>query len=178
MKKQLLLFLIGAVLGSFYDGFHTYSNTTYYPNPWILKMAWWVPLNFGLAILAVADSHVSLDRTLKRKGRGLSWAAVLSGLALFGVLYFTSGFLPRPSAEKAVILWLGAVFLWILFDRTWQGVLLGILTGVVGSLVEITMTSLGLFFYVRPDFHGIPCWLPALYFGASVTVGNLGRKLL
>src|SRR4030095_8726593 len=177
MKIQIILFILGAILGSFYDGFHHHSGTTYYPNPWIFKMAWWVPLNFGLAILAVANSHVLMDRILKRSSRPLSWGLVVLGLAFFGAVYWMSGFLPT---DRLKYLWVytGAAIIWLLFDRTWQGIVLALLTGIAGSAVEITLIALKLFFYVRPDFMGIPYWLPGLYFAASVTVGNLGRKLI
>src|SRR5262245_22716718 len=125
MKKQLLLFILGAILGSFYDGFHTHSGTTYYPDSWILKMAWWVPLNFGLAILAVANSHVLIDRVLGRPDRPQSWVSVVLGLFLFGVVYWLSGFLPTDSM-KYLWVYTGALLIWLMFDRTWQGLVLAL----------------------------------------------------
>src|SRR4029450_10927465 len=154
MKKQIFLFILGAILGSFYDGFHTHSGTTYYPDPWILKMAWWVPLNFGLAILAVANSHVMMDRLLGRPSRPLSWGEIVLGLLLFGAVYWMSGYLPTDKL-KYICVYAGGILIWILFDRTWQGFVLALMTGVVGSAVEITLIAFKLFFYVRPDFMGI-----------------------
>jgi hypothetical protein len=174
-RSSLILFLTGALLGSFFDGFHTHSGTTYYTHPWVFKMAWWVPLLFGGATWAIGDSHVRCDRVLRRFQRVLSWPPILAGLFLFGVIYYLSGYSHSPL--KFYFILGGSLFLWILFDRTGQGILLGLGTGIIGSLVEITLTHFDYFHYTSPDRWGIPYWLPFLYFGASVAVGNLGRKL-
>jgi hypothetical protein len=175
IRSSLILFFTGAVLGSIFDGFHTHSGTTFYPHPWFLKMAWWVPLLFGAATWAIGDSHVKMDRVLARDKRGMSGSRVIIGLFIFGIIYFNSGFI--HNSLKFYFTIGGALFLWLIFDRTWQGVLLGLLTGVAGSCVEITLTHFHFFQYTSPERWGIPYWLPFLYFGASVAVGNLGRLL-
>jgi hypothetical protein len=100
---------------------------------------------------------------------------VMAGLLIFGILYFASGFL--PVSLKFYFILGGALLIWLLFDRSWQGALLGLGTGLAGSCVEITLTHFDYFHYTSPDRWGIPYWLPFLYVGASVAVGNLGRKL-
>lgn len=179
LRAILVLFVTGAILGSVCDGFHTHSLTTFYPRPWILKMAWWVPLLFGSAGLAIGLTHPVCDRWFKRQQKlPLSWYVIISGLGLFMGLYFLSGFLNFSNSYKFFLLGILSVLFWGFFDRTWQGLALGILTALVGCTVEIMLSALGLFDYTHPDLWGIPAWLPWLYIAGSTTVGNLGRKLV
>lgn len=173
----LFLFLAGGILGAVFDGFHTHSGTTYYPHIWIFMMAWWVPLLFGSAGVSVGLSHLHLDLHLKRKPYTGTWLQVTVGILAFGAIYFASGFLPASNLEKFVVLGLASVGLWYVFDRTWQGFLQAIPTALVGCTIEILLIHFGKFYYNNPDFLGIPAWLPFLYLSASVSVGNLARKL-
>lgn len=182
MKKffaaSFQLFLIGALLGAICDGFHTHSGTTFYPEPLILKMAWWVPVLFGSAALTIGLTHVLGDRLLKRPNKNVSWPSVITGLLLFIALYYISGFLRTDWQTKLLVLGIGNSILWLLYDRTWQGSFLALGTALVGCYVEIYLSQQGLFSYTHPHIWGIPYWLPFLYVGASVTVGNLARKIL
>jgi hypothetical protein len=91
-----------------------------------------------------------------------------------------TAFVPLKSGSSLDLLIAGSTILvWLLLDRTWQGVVLAILTAIVGTLVEITLVRLGAFWYLPPKdaLFGVGSWLPWLYFSASVAVGNLGRFL-
>lgn len=179
MARALLrLFLLGAVLGSFYDGFHTHSGATAYARPLWLGMAWWTPLLFGAAAVGIADTHVRLDRLLGRRPRALPGWALAAGLLYFGVFYYLSGYLPAGNPVKLAILVAGFGVLWALSDRTWQGVALALFTAAIGCAFEALLTGAGAFTHLRADFFGIPCWLPGLYMLASVAIGNLGRRAL
>ena len=171
-------FLWGALLGSFFDGFHTHGGMTSYPRPWFWMMAWWTPLVFGLAALSIAVSHVLLDRELRRPSRSLSTFAVLGGLGYFGGFYYLSGFLRVGNPEKLALLIMGWAALYAVLDRTWQGAVLALSTAAVGCTVEILLTGAGAFTHLRADRWGIPMWLPALYLLASLALGNLGRFML
>lgn len=93
-------------------------------------------------------------------------------------MYFASGFLVVSEKIKIVALAIMAFTVWYLFDKSLSGLILAFIVGICGSLVEIMIISTGHFYYNNPDFHGVPYWLPLLYIAASVSVGNLGRKLL
>jgi len=177
-RPLALLFLVGATVGPVLDGFHTHSGTLAYPDPWIYRMAFWVPLLFGTAVMQIATSHVQMDAFLKRPGRLLSWVSVLVGIATFVAAYFLSGFWQVDSLILSGVLGAIAIGIWFGFDRTWQGVLLAILTAIIGTAFESFLIRLGAFYYLAPDFVGVPYWLFFLYLSASVTVGNLGRKIL
>lgn len=176
-KKYFITFILGAILGPIGDGFHTHSQTLYYPEVLFLKMAWWVPFLFGSATVFIAHSHLTFDRLLKRPQKKLSWTTVVIGLASFMFLYFCSGFLKIETIPMVVFLAIGSSMVYLTMDRTWQGAIYCVLTALIGSLVEVAISGFDLFYYYEPDILGIPYWLPFLYIAASVAVGNFARKL-
>lgn len=175
--RALFLFGFGAVVGSIFDGFHTYSGVTEYTNPVFMKAAWWVPPVFGAATFAIGATHVKADALLGRR-RVPSWLEAGLGMLVFGALYYLSGFWQASNAAKLALLAAGAAASWALLDRRPHAIGLMLFTAAVGPLVEIAMVSTGLFRHVGSDFAGIPLWLPGLYAVASVSVGNLGRRVL
>ncbi len=91
------------------------------------------------------------------------------------VLWIGSGLIPASNGVIALVLAAGAALLLWAFDRTWQGVVLAVGTGLGGVVVEATLVRVGLFHHTRPDVLGLPVWLPFVYFGGSVAIGNLAR---
>lgn len=176
-KFVLWLFLLGATLGSFMDGFHTYSHTTAYTNPVFLKMAWWVPLLFGSAYVFIGVSHVDFYKFFKPKKEFLGWDRVILSFFLFALVYFASAFLHTENSFKVILLYSSAILIWMFFSGNWQGILLAVLTGLAGSSVEILLSHYKTFSYLQPDIWGIPYWLPSLYMCGSIAGGNLVRKL-
>lgn len=176
-SRAALLLALGAVVGSFLDGFHTHSGTTAYPHPIAFGMAVWTPALFGAAALSMAWTHAAFDRVSGR-GHIPSGAAALAGFVLFAVLYFASGYLPATNAVKAAVLLAGFAVAWAAFDRSWQGLALALFTAACGCAAEIALTAGGAFQHLQADVLGIPIWLPGLYLVASVAVGNVGRLVL
>lgn len=174
-RAVLQVLCLGALLGSFFDSFHTHSGATAYARPWVLGMAWWTPLLFGAAALGIGLTHARLDPLLRRRTRPLTPGAVAAGLAYFGGFYYLSGFLPAENLTKLALLVLGWMVLFVTLDRTWQGAALALLTALCGCLVEMLLTGVGVFAHLRADLWGIPLWLPGLYLLASLAIGNLGR---
>src|SRR5579863_6353187 len=66
-QRLLLLFLIGAIVGSLLDAFHVYSNIDRYPKPAFMGLAWWAPLLFGGAGVAIGYSHPLVDPLLHNR---------------------------------------------------------------------------------------------------------------
>ncbi|MDL1872308.1 hypothetical protein FBR05_08885 [Deltaproteobacteria bacterium PRO3] len=186
-QAALLLFLVGAVFGPVGDSFHVVSGTTDYPpnlfQLYFWRLPWWVPLIFGAAGVAIGMSHPQMDRWLgappDRPGsRGIG--AVIFGVAAFLGIYAMTAFVPLKSGGPLdALIAASALAVWLLLDRTWQGVLLGMMTAVVGTVTEILLVRAGAFWYLPPKdaLFGVGSWLPWLYFSASVAVGNLGRFL-
>lgn len=168
----LLLLALGATLGSALDAIHTHTGTTEYPAPVWLKMAWWTPLLFGAAGVAVG-----LPRAALAKEPAPTTGAVAGSMALFVLCYALSGTLPGNVARAAVLFIIFAASWWA-FDRTRLGLALALLTGLGGCVVEIILIRQGAFRHLQPTWLGIPLWLPWLYAAAQVGVGNLGRRLV
>ncbi len=186
-KNVLILFSLGFFLGPIGDFCHVVAKTTGYPQGifgiYFFRIPFWVPFLFGLATLAIGLSHPRLDRLLGKppvRPGMKNWTKVGTGILLFLSLYGISGFMPWKTGgiNDLVLAGLG-LFLWWEYDRSWQGIVLGILTAIAGTCVEIALVHLGAFFYLPPknNLFGVASWLPWLYFAASVTVGNLGRRL-
>src|SRR5438105_3006642 len=65
----LWLFLLGATLGTALDAFHAYSGIERYSMPVFFGLAWWVPLLFGAAAVAIGYSHPMVDPLLGQRRR-------------------------------------------------------------------------------------------------------------
>lgn len=178
LRAALLLFALGATLGTALDAVHVHTGTTSYPDPFVLQMAWFVPLLFGAAGVAVGLGRPLFDRLLRRTDPAPARPALLGGLLLFIAAYVLSGTLPAGNLAKCAALGALAVASLALFDRTGLGLLLACTTAVSGSLIEALQIEHGIFRYTTPDRLGVPCWLPCLYACAQVAIGNLGRRLV
>lgn len=176
VRAGLLMAALGATLGPVLDGIHTHTGTTMYPQPWALKMAWWVPLLFAGAGIAAGLGPIQVERTIGARRPRPSGAAVAGSMALFVLAYALSGVVPGGNVVRAVVLATLFVISWALFDRTRLGFALGLLTGAIGCAVEIALTGIDAFRHLQPDLLGIPFWLPWLYATASIGLANLGRR--
>jgi hypothetical protein len=173
-----LLFVAGAVLLSFFDGFHTHSGTIEYPHPLILRMAWWTPLLFGATAAGGGWVYARAYERLGGDRRTAPWPLLAGAFCGFGSLYFATGFWAAPDAVKLAALAAGAIVLWLLVDRSWQGALLAVPTVVGGCAVEIALVHASAFRYVDGRLLGVAAWLPGLYLAAAPAVGQLARRVL
>lgn len=171
------MFVLGAVLGTVCDGFHSHAGILWYPHEWLPKMAWWVPPLFGTATVAIAISHLAYDRYFRLAPVQQSWGDVAAGIASFAAIYAISAFLPASSLIKTAVMSVAVVLMTLKWRRSIHAVPLMFLTAVAGCLAEITLSRAGLFYYTHPDFLGIQMWLPLLYAAASIAVGNWARKI-
>jgi len=187
-KRLLILFFLGFFLGPIGDYTHVISETTGYPQNkfvyYFLSLPFWVPFLFGTGTLLIGFSFPYIDRVLgsahKDRVGTRSAALVAIGLVFFLGTYMMSGFLPfKTGGLLDVALAVLAILIWLALDGTWQGFLLAVVTAILGTFTEIQLVKAGAFFYREraANFHGVPTWLPWLYFSASVAVGNLGRYL-
>lgn len=171
------LFLLGAILGTSMDAYHVFSHVERYPDPFVLGVAWWVPLLFGGAALAIGYSHPRVDPLLgqRRSPRRLLWS-------LSEVLWLILAYLVTATALNSVakVGLVAIIYLnfWLLTGRGWQNLLLSFVTAITGSLIEMLLVIAGAFSYLHPDLLGIPYWLPCLYACASLAVGDVGRTLI
>lgn len=180
IRSICLLFLLGAILGTFGDELHVLSQIDGYPNPMApipgTGQPFWVPFLFGGATVLIALSHRS-----RRSRYPLTFIRIVVGILAFIGLYALSAFIPIGFGPiKDLILALGAVLIWGLFDKTGIGLFHCAATALFGTAFEIMLTRSGVFFYSPGSDHlmGVPSWLPWLYVAASVAVGNSGSYLL
>jgi hypothetical protein len=173
----LLLFLFGAVVFSLFDGFHTHSGTTSYPDPWVLGMAWWTPLLFGSSVCILGVAYAELHARMGATREAPAWPRIAVGVLAFALLYFMTGFWGASGGAKLGVLLGASVLLWAALDRTRRALVLMLGTAVLGCATELVLTHLGLFSYTRPDVSTVALWLPGLYTAGAVTLGPMARKL-
>jgi hypothetical protein len=173
----LWLFLLGASVGTSLDAFHVYSKVEAYSMPVFLGVAWWVPLLFGTAALVIGYSHTIVDPLLHHR-RSPHHLILSIGELMWLVLAYLAAASKLDSMAKVGLL--GVVYLtfWLLAGRSWQNLLLSLVTAITGTLIEMSLVAAGAFFYLHPDIFGIPYWLPCIYACASLAVGDLGRSLI
>ncbi len=176
-RTIIWLFLLGAMFGTALDAFHVYSSVEKYPRPAFLGVAWWVPLLFGFATIAIGYSHPLVDpliHNLRRPRRLSTSIAELAWLLLAYVIAASS----ISSLAKTILLSLIYFNFWLLTGRGWQNLLLSLVTAITGTLVEMILVAGRTFLYLQPDIRGVPYWLPFMYAIASLAVGDLGRSLM
>jgi hypothetical protein len=190
LRNVGLMFVLGFFVGPIGDFCHVLSETTGYPQDayaWYFPggVPWWVPFLFASATLSIGVTHPIADRLIGPHGAAVrpgarSWAMAWAGVAAFVGLYCVSGYLPfGDKGWNDLVLAVAATAIWAWLDRTWQGAVLGWLTAIAGTAVEITLVRNEVFFYQEraADLYGVATWLPWLYVAASVAVGNFARRL-
>jgi hypothetical protein len=175
VRQHAILFAAGAVLGTALDGVHVATGTTRYAQPALLGIAWWAPILFGGAAVAIGGAHALIDLLLERSVRPDA-GRVAFGLVLLLVLWTVSGVV-KPASTALWILAPASLAMWWAFDASVVGLVLALATASSGVAVEATLVSAGAFAYVAPDAGRVASWLPWLYVAASVAVGNLARWL-
>jgi hypothetical protein len=177
LRAMLWLFLLGAILGTVLDAFHVYSYVEQYPRPAFLGVAWWVPLLFGFAAIAIGYSHPFIDPLIHNVRYHRRLAISIAELAWLLLAYLIAAS-PISSQAKSILLSLIYFNFWLLTGRGWQNLLLSLVTAITGTLVEMTLVAAGAFSYLQPDILGVPYWLPFMYACASLAIGDLGRSLM
>jgi len=175
-RTLLWIFLLGASLGTALDAFHAFTRVERYASPTLLGVAWWVPLLFGCAAVAISYSHPLLDPLLHHRRFRPLFSSLL-GLAWLPLAYLISASFFDALTKTALILLVYFNF-WLLAGSDWQNLLFSLVTAITGTLIEMILVAAGAFAYLHPDMLGVPYWLPAIYACASLALGDLGRSLL
>jgi hypothetical protein len=170
--KIASLFFIGGVLGYLGDRMHYLGGVLWYPDKTLWGQAWWVPLLFGSAALAVTYGHRMIRRLFGTVfSQTTLWVAIINGIFFFSAYAATAIFAAYP-----VLLTVGLTLLWIptlmrSFSKT--RLAYALLTALTGTFVEFALSKAGQFYYTDPDFLAVPMWLPVLYLWAA----NLGQAI-
>ena len=176
-RSILWLFLLGAFAGTALDSLHVYARVERYAMPLLLGEAWWVPLLFGFATVAIGYSHAAIDPLLGHFRPPQRMLASIGELAWLVLAYLISASELDPFAKLGVLIIIFGNF-WLLSGRSWQNLLLSLVTAITGTLIEMMLVASGAFMYLHPDMFGVPIWLPLLYACASLAVGDVGRTLI
>lgn len=161
----------------------------------LLETCWWVPVAFGGAGVILGAAHPLLDRAWGGGPRPPpGWPTVLAAVGAFVACYDLSGQLAQAAAETAGSSgglagheWLAldapllgcAVALFLIFERSWGGLLMCGLLATIGPAVEVGLINqLHLYSYTHPDVAGIPSWIAYVYAAGGPANGALGRQVL
>lgn len=175
-STALLLFVLGATLGTFLDALHVLSGTTAYAQPFLFGQAAWVPLLFGLAAVALGLGRLALGHLVRASPQPASSAEALGAMACFALAYVESAFLPQTAAVLTLGLTALGLFVWL--DRSIAGCLAVLGAAIAGPLAEAALSLAGAFHYTGARAHlvlGVPLWLPILYACAGTAVGAVAR---
>ena len=183
LSRFVIPFILGSTLAPIGDYFHVVTNTTGYPMDkyglYFLGIPFWVPIQFGLAAVAIAVNSVMIDKFLKNQSRRIgsnNKAHVVIGLLAFLSIYSLSGYLPDSFGIGSDFIMASiAISCWYFLDRTFVGGVFALLVGIAGTLVEMTLVKYDVFFYQAPhdQFNGVASWLPWIYVVAAIGVANL-----
>ena len=171
------LFVLGATLGTALDAVHVHTGVERYPAPVLFGLAWWVPLLFGAAAVAIGYSHPMVDPLLHHDRPSHRLSSSFAELTWLLLAYLISAS-TLESLVKVGLLFLIYFNFWLLMGGGWQNLLLSLVTAITGALIEMILVASGAFSYLHPDILGVPYWLPFIYACASLAVGDFGRSLM
>jgi hypothetical protein len=200
----ILGFISGSIVGQLIDNAYPISGALHYHDPKlilpffgvVLEFVWWIPILYGTAgtIIVVLITLLSklfnrqsdsfLDKWIRRKPRGgynPSWVFTISSILVFVVQWFLgcqlSNFISNSWLFAVLVLW--GLLIWWIFDGTDAGLVLCIITAILGPLLEMTLINVfGLYHYTNPDYFGVPLWFIGHYIGGTPGNMNLARKYL
>ncbi len=150
-----------------------YGDVETYANEALGRLAWFVPLEFGLAGVLSAVAVPALEGLVVGTTRSWTpWERIREVPLLIG-LYFTS--VGANGANSRLFL---AALLVLLAVRTLLVPVRGdwafaLVAAVLGPAVEAAIHATGAFRYTEPDFLGIPVWLPALWANGGLAIRRL-----
>jgi hypothetical protein len=157
------------------DWMHVATGTTAYAEPVLYGLAWWVPLLFAAAAVAMGLARPLAERLTDRMTTELTASGVAAGLAFFVLAYLASGLLPFRSLLVAAILSVIFLCAWGTSDGSALGFCLAGATAVIGTAVEVGLSAAGVFRHAHQELAGVALWLPALYATGQVGVGAAGK---
>jgi hypothetical protein len=172
-----LLFLLGATLGTGLDAIDVYGHVESYTGPILFGLAWWVPLLFGFAAVAIGFSHPLVDPLIGNVRPPRRLVTSIGELSWLLLAYLVGASMLDSLAKTGLLIIIFLNF-WLLGGRRWQSLVLSLIVAITGTLIEMELVAAGAFSYLHPDIIGVPYWLPCIYACASLAVGDLGRSLM
>jgi hypothetical protein len=171
--RILVLFAAGGIGLALCDQIHVQAGVLDYETNGYFGQAWWVPLQFGVAALAIVAGAAPFARGMAKPGA----AAFLTGTIWFVGAYAASGLFdahPYALAAAFVVTWALRVSL---ARQPASLVAFSLLLAVAGTGAEAILSAAGTFAYANPDLLGVPIWLPGLYLHGAPLALALSRAL-
>ncbi|MES2642257.1 MAG: hypothetical protein V4850_22425 [Myxococcota bacterium] len=160
-KGLLVTMPIGAAIGLGLDRVHVISGVLEYRDPVLAGQAWWVPFLFAIAApLVLLNDYV--PRLVLGAKAGVPVRDVEAEAGWFIAAYLATALFwqwPWLLAAGLAGVWLVRSRRYLRPDRLAAAVGLA----VTGPIFEATLASTGGFWYITPDFFGVPLWLAPLY---------------
>lgn len=162
-KLFLTLYTIAAVTGSIGEIVCVQGGVWQYTSPDYFGIPLWLTLYWGTSIIILSRlslffSGKSVDfmsENIPEKAYGAAGIVVYIALILILTQFFTELYLILPLLSLVIIA--GA-----LYFRGFNRFLIWSL-GIMGPTLEIIGVHFGIWHYTKPDFLGIPYWLPLAY---------------
>jgi hypothetical protein len=169
-RRLLLLFLVGAIVGTAGDRVHTLTGVLRYPMPALFDEAWWVPFLMGGAGVFLPTAHASLERQLGGAPPKAATTDVMTAFLWFIAAYAASGLFKAYPVGMALV-FMGTFVARALAMRIssthWT---IALCTGLGGTLFESGLSATGAFAYLEPSVVGVPLWLPGLYLHLALLI--------
>jgi hypothetical protein len=173
LGRILALFAAGGIGLALCDQIHVQSGVLDYDTGGYFGQAWWVPLQFGVAALAIVAGAAPFAR-----GRAQpKLIDFVTGTAWFVAAYAASGLFdayPNALAVAFVLTWALRV---ALAPQPASLVAYSLLLAAAGTAAEAALSAAGTFAYANPDLLGVPIWLPGLYLHGAPLALALSRAL-
>lgn len=192
-RRALALFAGGGVGLALCDQIHVQADVLRYDVGGLFGQAWWVPLQFGVASLAIVAGAAPFVR-YRPAPRERDF---VTGVAWFVAAYAASGVFdaqPEALAAGLALAWLARVAVAEgPRERRREGpregrrdgvspraalVAYSLLLAAAGTGAEAILSAAGTFEYLHPDFVGVPVWLPLLYLHGAPLALALARAPL
>jgi hypothetical protein len=172
----LVALVAGAALCTVLDHQHVVWGVLAYPRPDFWQQAWWVPLLFfcatGAGLLAAEAIRRLVGGSPLAKNRALAAVDVASFAAAY---YLTAVAHHEPDILTAILA--GTWLIRAISGLPGWAVACCIGSALVGPAVEATLSAVGGFHYLHPDFLGVARWLPALYLHVGVVAVSVSSLL-
>jgi len=163
--------LLGAAVAFLGDHLHVAYKVLYYPHPALFRQAVWV---YPLFLVAVASMLFAGERFRERLG-GQAFAPSLSEAIYATAAFFVAYAFTAVGAELPTVVLAVLVLTWSTRVRRMPKwiVPFSLATAVAGVVCESLLSRAGGFYYVDPDFLGVPRWLPGLYLHAALAAPRM-----
>ena len=164
IKIYLLVFILGALLGMFYDSIHVIYGVLHYTNPHFYGESLWVFPEFGLAAVQFVF-WMEIITWKTGKFRETSFKNCLYSAVLLLMGYLITGWFVGNNLLTFLFLIPLAIITIVIHNKKQKRFII-LITAIIGPVNEMVISSTGFFHYNFPTYI-VPFWLPILWIIAA-----------